>query len=771
MKIYPLIIKLWINLNNVWIFFNITFDIKIKIWSKFDFTRKSLNLKEFSKKILVDISKSNFLAISNYFKNQRPNYEITEFIDEKFPPIQNSFAWVEPEGEVERDLTDEEKITISSFNLWVRVRDIFKHNDFTLFEKFDIEDINQGEIGNCYFLSTISAIAEYGDRYKEIFISKNKSENGCYEIRLLVNGVPKIIVLDDYFPVKKNKISFYLAHSKQKEIWVNLLEKAWAKINGSYASTIAGLPSEAFGVLTEAPCFSFSNRKYTQDEMWKIISNADREQYIICTNSKGDVPEMTGIVRGHAYTIVSAYEFKNIRLLKLRNPWGSYEWSGDYSDKSDKWDEELRNFVNFKNQDDGIFFMKIEDFLNYFPYTFICKYKNNYFYEYKKFQQSDRDSFVACKFTVRDNTHAVFTLHQKQQRFFRKIKNYKATYGSIILAKYDKSKNPNYEYYSSDCSNQEKIHFEIDKLDSGEYHVFANLNWQYSSFPCKYTISCYSAKEIKFENLTLDDIPNNYILQILNSFIKKTKEINQLNSSSNIESVDNTENGYDIDYSLNNNHTGFFIMRFSNFRSSEFLQVNLEIKKNDKLYLCKLNLDGFVSLDETQDEDSSTFSKYELLVGKNSNQIIAWKLLDHPSKVDFKVVSCTTCFCDQIPENFKFQKDMILKFIEENIDNTQGQELEEKLFLKELEYYESIMFVLINKNNNHNFKIKLQFHDLVNLCIDRESNKLLFIKSQSQDYCFLKKFNSAMKIDYKLSYSLKTYWFYLSTTISILFNF
>ena len=663
---------------------------------------------------------------------------------------------MEPGGEVDKDLTEDERTTIASFTCWARAKDIFRHNNFKLCDNFDVDDIHQGEIGNCYLLSTISAIAEYADRFQDVFISKSKVENGCYQIRLYLNGVPKIIVLDDHFPVKKNSTNWHLAHCEQTEIWVNLLEKAWAKVNGSYASTIAGLPSEAFSVLTEAPCFSYFNKKNTEEEMWNIISEADKAHYIICTNSKGDVPEMTGLVRGHAYTIVSAYEYKDIRLLKLRNPWGSYEWSGDYSDKSEKWDDELKKFVNFENKDDGIFFMKIEDFLKYFPYTFICKYKNNYHYEYKKFEQENRDDFIACKFTVHQNTHAVITLHQKQQRFFRKIKGYKASYGSIILARYDKTKHPNYEFYSSDCSNQEKIHFEIENLEPGEYHVFANINWPYSTNSCRYTITCYSSAQIKFENIINEEIPHNYLLQILNSFIKKKKLANQLDSTSLNHKDDKKAAGYEIDYSLSNNKTGFFVMKFSNYKNNQFLKVSLEIKKNENLYLCKLNLDGFISLEEIKDEEFIT-SKYELLVGKNSNQIIAWKLLDHPGRVDFKVLNCSSCFCDEIPANFRSQKDLILKFIEENIDNTKEQELDANLFLKELEYYDSNMFLVINKDKEASFKVKLKFIDCVNLVSDNEQHKILIIEPNSQQYCFLKKQNSSLKANYKLSYSVKRY--------------
>ena len=50
-----------------------------------------------------------------------------------------------------------------------------------------------------------------------------------------------------------------------------------------------------------------------------------------------DKAEEQGIVKGHAYTLISAIEIKNkqgktVQLVKLRNPWGSGEWNGDWSD-------------------------------------------------------------------------------------------------------------------------------------------------------------------------------------------------------------------------------------------------------------------------------------------------------------------------------------------------------------------------------------------------------------------------------------------------------
>jgi hypothetical protein len=49
-----------------------------------------------------------------------------------------------------------------------------------------------------------------------------------------------------------------------------------------------------------------------------------------------------GLVEGHAYSLIAAYEGHGVHLVKLRNPWGQHEWTGDWCDNSHRWTEELR---------------------------------------------------------------------------------------------------------------------------------------------------------------------------------------------------------------------------------------------------------------------------------------------------------------------------------------------------------------------------------------------------------------------------------------------
>ena len=70
---------------------------------------------------------------------------------------------------------------------------------------------------------------------------------------------------------------------------------------------------------------------------------------------------------------------KLIRLLKIRNPWGFKEWTGDWSDKSPKWTTDLKDELGFENKDDGIFYISFEDYVKFFYITTICKdiYEND----------------------------------------------------------------------------------------------------------------------------------------------------------------------------------------------------------------------------------------------------------------------------------------------------------------------------------------------------------------------------------------------------------
>jgi calpain-15 len=63
-----------------------------------------------------------------------------------------------------------------------------------------------------------------------------------------------------------------------------------------------------------------------------------------------------------------------VRLVQIRNPWGSKEWKGDWSAQSVQWTQKLRQRLpDSWRQGDGTFFMSFEDMLQNFHHMDVCK--------------------------------------------------------------------------------------------------------------------------------------------------------------------------------------------------------------------------------------------------------------------------------------------------------------------------------------------------------------------------------------------------------------
>ena len=102
------------------------------------------------------------------------------------------------------------------------------------YEGIDPADVRQGILGDCWFLSAVSALAEKPERIKKLFMNDHLEPNevGIYGVRVCKNGEWIDIVVDDWIPVRNDMPVFSKANGH--ELWVILLEKAWAKLHGTY---------------------------------------------------------------------------------------------------------------------------------------------------------------------------------------------------------------------------------------------------------------------------------------------------------------------------------------------------------------------------------------------------------------------------------------------------------------------------------------------------------------------------------------------------------
>ena len=178
-----------------------------------------------------------------------------------------------------------------------------------------------------------------------MFITKEYNTAGIYLLKFWVNGLETPVVIDDYLPSKQNRPAF--AQAKSGDLWVCLAEKAFAKLFGSYGNTEGGQCIWAAEFLTGLPSFvaTHDSDKVANDleKFWKKILACDKRNFKLTagSNGQGENRGGNGIISGHAYSVISAFEVnhqgRSHRLVKLRNPWGKSEWNGLWSDSSSIW--------------------------------------------------------------------------------------------------------------------------------------------------------------------------------------------------------------------------------------------------------------------------------------------------------------------------------------------------------------------------------------------------------------------------------------------------
>lgn len=141
-----------------------------------------------------------------------------------------------------------------------------------------------------------------------------------------------------------------------------LIEKAYAKMSVNYINMDGGYQQQALRTLTGMP-----TKVYTSGEQddWSIIDAADSMKYTMTATC---IKDILGLYNFHAYTILSVHELDNgVKLIRMRNPWGSEGYSGPYSDGSAEWADADKEMVDYVEADDGMFYMIFEDFLEAFP--------------------------------------------------------------------------------------------------------------------------------------------------------------------------------------------------------------------------------------------------------------------------------------------------------------------------------------------------------------------------------------------------------------------
>jgi hypothetical protein len=105
----------------------------------------------------------------------------------------------------------------------------------------------------------------------------------------------------------------------------------------------------------------------SKEKFWKdSLLQVNKEFLFGCGTPNWWDPETKGrdgIHGGHAYSILRAVEYKNERLLLVKNPWGQGEWNGPWSDGSSQWTAESIKDLGHTFGNDGVFWIPYHQLL------------------------------------------------------------------------------------------------------------------------------------------------------------------------------------------------------------------------------------------------------------------------------------------------------------------------------------------------------------------------------------------------------------------------
>ncbi|XP_058472244.1 calpain-1 catalytic subunit-like [Solea solea] len=294
-----------------------------------------------------------------------------KYIDELFPPV----TWSIGMGLLRPD--DLSKVQ------WLRPWDISSNPSVVLdgISRFDFE---QGLVGNCWFLASIGALTFQSQVLMQVMPpgqTFHEDYCGLFHFRFWRFGMWVDVVIDDKLPTINGRLIF--VHSKDpNEFWPALLEKAYAKVCGSYADMRAGTPAEAMMDFTGGVLMHI-DLSDPPANMWDLMFRAGQTTSLMsCGTHPGETSDNTvlrnGLVQGHAYTVTGLKQLtsggKLVHLVRLWNPWGKGEWNGDWSDKSSLWltvnaqDRHMCHSV----RDDGEFWMTLQEVCQFYSDLSIC---------------------------------------------------------------------------------------------------------------------------------------------------------------------------------------------------------------------------------------------------------------------------------------------------------------------------------------------------------------------------------------------------------------
>lgn len=497
---------------------------------------------------------------------------VGKFVDIDFPP--NFKSLVGENAEKKKDWVH---------YCWLRPEEFMDYTKpiLPIVGKIEPNDIRQGKLNDGTLLSSLASIAEHPHRIKKLlnfeFPEKSEEEvialckkHGIYCVRFFDMGVPIEVVIDDIFPCAPlENFTTAFTRTLENEMWSLLIEKAWAKCYGSYADIDSlGFARHSLYDFTGAPTKTVW---CDQDHLWPNILKGEAKNWIMTTGAnKAEKEDVTaeGIVTDQSYSLLAGIEFEDqesgglVKLVKLRDPHGTKEWKGKWSDDSKEFERiPTKHTEEGRNKKDGIFFMDFEDFKKNFENVQFCMVNDDFKYSYAVSKVSKKKGACFRVKIIKKGQYFFTVLQKNRKKYPKQIQddNFEFSYATMVLAK---KQGEDYQYIFGNFQNlyETTKSKENEELDAGEYLVWVKYQWKYADED-KFTLSVYGSDSVEISQINQEK-----------DFLEKVY-LNYSNQCKNVKKVEGIE-GCEIRDEITESGYAFVAIRNGNKEK----KVNCEIK-------------------------------------------------------------------------------------------------------------------------------------------------------------------------------------------------
>lgn len=137
---------------------------------------------------------------------------------------------------------------------WLRPAEIFGHGNYTLFAEDGVPaggvSLSVGHLGDGWLLGALAALAARPTLLQRLFVSVRGRDHGVYTLQIYVGEAWVPLTIDDRLPCDASGAPLCAVSGHTGELWLPLIEKAWAKLLGGYAHLSRGFLPHAFRGLT-----------------------------------------------------------------------------------------------------------------------------------------------------------------------------------------------------------------------------------------------------------------------------------------------------------------------------------------------------------------------------------------------------------------------------------------------------------------------------------------------------------------------------------------